>query len=171
MNVSKIKLLALDVDGTLTNGTVYLSEHGDEMKGFNVKDGLGIKSLMQQGIMVAIITGRTYAIVKKRAGELGITEVHQGVDDKDRVVRSLAEKYQLSMDQIAYMGDDLNDLPAVRIVGTSFAPSDCAAELMPYIDIIVPHKGGEGAVRDAVTMILKQTSEPEECAKYMSDNI
>lgn len=157
MNISKIKLLALDVDGTLTNGTVYLSEHGDEMKGFNVKDGLGIKVLQQQGIMVAIITGRSSAIVKKRAEELGIKEVHQGIDDKDRVVKKLAEQYNLSLDEIAFMGDDLNDLPAVRIVGTTFAPSDCAVELMPYIDIIVPHKGGDGAVRDAVSMILKQT--------------
>jgi len=156
MNLKNIKLLALDVDGTLTNGCIYLSENGDEVKAFNVKDGLGIKLLHQKGIIPAIITGRTSRIVERRAKELSIKEVYQGISDKDIVLKELADKYNLSMNEIAFMGDDLNDLSAIQIAGISFAPCDCAAELKPYIDIIVEHKGGDGAVRDAIMMILKQ---------------
>lgn len=156
MDLSKIKLLALDVDGTLTDGLIYLSERGDEIKGFNAKDGLAIKLLKQQGIVVSIITGRTSAIVQRRADELGITDVYQGIGDKDAALKELAVKYNLELSQVAFMGDDLNDLSAMQIAGTVFAPSDCAVEILPYIDIVVAHKGGQGAVRDAAMMILKQ---------------
>lgn len=161
MNLKNIKLLALDVDGTLTNGLIYLSENGDEIKAFNVKDGLGIKLLHQKGIIPAIITGRTSGIVERRAKELSIKDVYQGISDKDIVLKELADKYNLTMDQIAFMGDDLNDLSAIQLAGISFAPNDCAAELKPYIDIIVEHKGGDGAVRDAILMILDQLPDDE----------
>lgn len=162
MNLKNIKLLALDVDGTLTNGLIYLSENGDEIKAFNVKDGLGIKLLHQKGIIPAIITGRTSSIVQRRAKELSIKEVYQNISDKDIVLKELADKYDLAMAQVAFMGDDLNDLSAIRLAGISFAPSDCAAELKPYIDIIVGHKGGDGAVRDAIMMILDQLPDDED---------
>lgn len=154
MDLKKIKLFAMDVDGTLTDGNIYIGNDGEAFKSFNVKDGLGIKLLMAHDIIPAIITGRTSRIVENRASELGLTEVHQGIKNKAEKLTALMRKYNLSKDEVAYIGDDMNDLSAMKTAGIRFAPADCAATLIPYIDIMLKKKSGEAPVREAIDMIL-----------------
>mgnify|MGYP006318812069 FL=1 len=127
--LSKIKLLALDVDGVLTDGTINIGNNGEIFKGFNAKDGLGISCALRSGLNIAIITGRKSEIIHKRAEELGISLLCEGVKDKYSELRRLAEELQLTQDEIAYMGDDLNDLPAFKAAGISFAPQDAVTEV------------------------------------------
>lgn len=151
---SKIKLLVLDVDGVLTDGSINVSDAGEIFKSFNVKDGLGIKLLQKIGVEVAIITGRTSGIVEKRASELGIKHVFQGRIRKKEVFLDLAENLGIGMDEVAYMGDDLPDLAVMRLVGLPATPLDGVAALDPYVKwrSVVP--GGRGAVRELAELIL-----------------
>ena len=153
-DLSKIKLFAMDVDGTLTDGKIYMGNDGEMMKAFNVKDGLGIKLLRDMGIIPAIITGRKSEIVKNRCKELGLTELHQGVTDKASKLTEIMEKYNLSRDEVAYIGDDMNDLSAFKAAGVTFAPADCAVQLIPYADIILKKSSGDAPVREAIDMII-----------------
>ncbi len=153
-DLTKIRLFAMDVDGTLTDGKIYMGETGELMKSFDVKDGLGIKLLMTQGIIPAIITGRRSQIVENRCREIGIREIHQGVKEKDAVLWELMEKYQLQREETAYIGDDINDLGAIKEAGISFAPADCAHQILPYIDIRLTRKAGDSPVREAIDLIL-----------------
>ena len=153
-DLTKIRLFAMDVDGTLTDGKIYMGETGELMKSFDVKDGLGIKLLMTQGIIPAIITGRRSQIVENRCREIGIREIHQGVKEKDAVLWELMEKYQLLREETAYIGDDINDLGAIKEAGISFAPADCAHQILPYIDIRLTRKAGDSPVREAIDLIL-----------------
>lgn len=153
--LSKIKLLALDVDGVLTDGTINIGDNGELFKGFNAKDGLGISCALRSGLNIAIITGRKSEIIHKRAGELGITLLCEGVKDKYAELVRLTEEMDFTQEQVAYMGDDLNDLPAFRAAGFSFAPQDAASEVIANADCVVAKDGGRGAVRTAVEMILK----------------
>lgn len=155
-NLNNIKLFAMDVDGTLTDGNIYMGNDGEMFKAFHVKDGLGIKLLKNYGIIPAIITGRNSKIVENRCKELSLTEVHQGVKNKAEKLQELMEKYDLSPDQVAYIGDDMNDLSAIRTAGITFAPADCAESLKPFIDIILSRPSGQAPVREAVDMILKE---------------
>lgn len=154
-NLNDIKLFAMDVDGTLTDGHIYMGNDGEMFKSFHVKDGLGIKLLKDYGIIPAIITGRTSRIVENRCREIGLTEFHQGVKNKAAKLTELMEKYHLSKEQVAYIGDDMNDLSAIQTAGVTFAPADCAESLKPYIDILLTKPGGEAPVREAVDMILQ----------------
>jgi YrbI family 3-deoxy-D-manno-octulosonate 8-phosphate phosphatase len=120
-------MLATDVDGVLTDAGMYYSESGDELKKFNTRDGMGIKLLQAAGLITAFITKEKTAIVERRGQKLAVPEVHQGVDDKLAVLTTLAKKYGLSLDQVAYIGDDVNDLGALRAVGFSAAPADALA--------------------------------------------
>lgn len=153
-DLSKIRLFAMDVDGTLTNGKIYMGASGEMMKSFDVKDGLGIKLLMHHGIIPAIITGRTSRIVENRCHEIGITEIYQGIKNKAKKLQELMVEYHLTAEEVAYIGDDLNDLSAIRIAGVTFAPADCASQLKPYIDIILTKKAGNSPVREAIDQIL-----------------
>jgi 3-deoxy-D-manno-octulosonate 8-phosphate phosphatase (KDO 8-P phosphatase) len=158
MSPSKIfscKLFAIDVDGTLTDGKIYMGANGEMFKAFNVKDGMGIKLLMEQGIIVALITSRYSKIVENRAKELSIHEVHQGIADKKTVINALALKYGITKDCIAYMGDDVNDLDVMVFVGCSFCPADSVQKVIDSADIVLNNYGGNGAVREAAEMILK----------------
>lgn len=150
----KIKMLIMDVDGTLTDGKIYLGNDGEELKAFNVKDGLGINLLHREGIIPAIITGRKSEIVNIRARELRIEEVYQGVKDKLAVYKHLKEKYGLQDEEIAYVGDDLNDLPIMEEVGISFTVRDGARTLQERCDYCASKNGGEGAVREIIDLIL-----------------
>lgn len=150
-----VKLLALDVDGVLTDGTIYIGAEGELFKGFNAKDGMGISCALRSGIEVAIITGRTSEIIRRRTQELGIKTVLEGVHDKAAALAQLAKERSLEQDAIAYVGDDLNDLPAFSVAGLAFAPGDAAAEVIDTADIILEHAGGRGAVREAIEMILQ----------------
>lgn len=155
-NLADIKLFAMDVDGTLTDGKIYMGNDGEMFKAFDVKDGLGIKLLKAQGITPVIITGRTSAIVKNRAKEIGITEVRQGVKNKAEELVSLMNEYHVTKEQVAYIGDDMNDLSAIKTAGITFAPADCADFLVDYVDIILSKPAGKAPVREAIDMILRE---------------
>ena len=154
----KIKMLAMDVDGTLTDGKIYMGPQGEVCKAFNIKDGLGINQLIQNGILPVIITGRKSTIVENRAKELMITEIYQGVEDKSTVLRQVARKYGFTLGQVAYVGDDCNDLEVMEAAGLVFAPADAAKEVLEYADIVVTSRGGEGAVREVADYLLKGQS-------------
>ena len=153
-SLQKIKLLALDVDGVLTDGSIYISPAGEVFKGFNAKDGMGISCALRSGLQIAVITGRQSPIVERRCEELGITLLQQGVKDKRLALQQMAQKLGLVREEIAYMGDDLNDIPAFKASGLNIVPADAAIEVMAVADIITKASGGRGAVREAITMIL-----------------
>ena len=152
--LKKTKLLALDVDGVLTDGSIYISPAGEVFKGFNAKDGMGISCALRSGLQIAVITGRQSPIVERRCEELGITLLQQGVKDKRLALQQMAQKLGLVREEIAYMGDDLNDIPAFKASGLNLVPADAAIEVMAVADIITKASGGRGAVREAITMIL-----------------
>ena len=153
-SLQKIKLLALDVDGVLTDGSIYISPAGEVFKGFNAKDGMGISCALRSGLQIAVITGRQSPIVERRCEELGITLLQQGVKDKRLALQQMAQQLGLTREEIAYMGDDLNDIPAFKASGLNLVPADAAIEVMAVADIITKASGGRGAVREAITMIL-----------------
>ena len=151
---SALRLLALDVDGVLTDGHIIYGNDGEELKAFNIRDGLGIKLLQRGGLQVAIITGRNSAIVSRRAAELGIELVVQGREDKLVALRELCDNLGLPLTACAYMGDDLPDLAAIRAAGMGLTVSDAAAPVLDAADWVSARPGGAGAVREACEMIL-----------------
>lgn len=150
-----IKVIALDVDGVLTRGGIYIGETGETQKRFDAKDGMGITCALRQGLGVSIVTGRKSFIVTRRASELGITDVRSGVVDKGAELEKIAKKFEVEEKNIAYMGDDLNDLPILARAGFSSAPFDAAVEVRERVDYVACKKGGEGAVREVIELILK----------------
>lgn len=151
-----IKLFVMDVDGTLTDGTIYVGDSGEVVKAFNVKDGYAIAHILPKfGIKPVIITGRSSKIVSTRAAELGICELYQEVSDKLSTLVSLAKKYNAAPDEIAYIGDDLNDLPCIDYCVKSACPADAAPEVMSKVAYVCSKKGGKGAVREFVDLIVK----------------
>ncbi len=150
-----ISLLALDVDGILTDGKIYYGNNGEELKAFNIKDGLGIKLLQSAGIGVAIITGRQSAIVARRARELGISEVIQGREDKREALAELCERNNLTLADCAYMGDDLPDLAAIHAAGLGLTVADAAPAVRNAAQWCSSRDGGNGAVREACEFILQ----------------
>jgi 3-deoxy-D-manno-octulosonate 8-phosphate phosphatase (KDO 8-P phosphatase) len=153
--LKKIKMLALDVDGVLTDGSINIGERGESFKAFNAKDGLAISAAIRHGLKVVVVTGRVSSIVHTRARELNLTQVCEGVRDKGKILRQLAAQYKLELDEIAFMGDDLNDLAALTRVGLAAAPADAAAEVLAVSAFVAKHDGGRGAVRELVEAILK----------------
>ena len=149
-----IRLLALDVDGVLTDGRIYYGNDGEELKSFSIKDGLGIKLLQRGGVEVVIITGRSSNIVARRAAELGISEVVQGREDKLSALKEICQAKSLMLEQCAYMGDDLPDLAAVRAAGIGMAPADAVTALTEAADWVSTHAGGAGAVRQGCEQLL-----------------
>lgn len=150
-----IRLFATDVDGVLTDAGMYYSESGEELKKFNTRDGMGIKLLQKAGLITALVTQERTKLVARRGEKLMIPEVHQGVMDKLSLVREMAERHGLSMDQVAYMGDDINDLSTLQAVGFSATPADGLPQVLAVVDYVCTKKGGEGAVREIVEMILQ----------------
>jgi 3-deoxy-D-manno-octulosonate 8-phosphate phosphatase (KDO 8-P phosphatase) len=150
----KIKLLLLDVDGVLTDGRIILDNQGNELKAFHVRDGHGIKLAQRAGIVIGIITGRKAEVVNVRARELGIGEVHQGALEKIGVYEALLEKYGLGDDEAAFIGDDIVDVGILKRVGLAVTVADCDAAVKPYVDMITQAKGGRGAVREVVNLLL-----------------
>lgn len=151
-----IKLFVMDVDGTLTDGKIYVGENGELMKAFSVKDGYAIHCLLKKNnIIPAIITGRISKFVELRSAELDILEVHQGVADKAAKLIEVAKKYHLQQCEIAYMGDDDNDLEAMQAAGLVGCPADASENVKNTADFISIYRGGEGAVREFVEKIVK----------------
>ena len=153
--LANIRLLALDVDGTLTDGTIGYDDTGRETKNSSIHDGLGVVLARFVGLETAWITGRTSPLVERRARELGVKHLFQGVRDKTAILADLAVRNGLAIENIAYMGDDLNDLPALRIAGAALAPANAASEVLSAAHYVTPRSGGHGAVRDAITAILR----------------
>ena len=151
-----IKLLLLDVDGTMTNGKITYSESGEELKSFCVKDGLAIASWIRLGGKVAIITGRESKIVEKRAKELGVEFIYQGIKEKAKKVEEVLEKTNLSWENVAAIGDDLNDVSMLKSAKISFAPANCSRYIKNYVKIILNSNGGDGAIREMIEYILEE---------------
>ena len=155
--MSAIKLLVTDVDGTLTDGKVYMSANGELCKAFNIKDGYGIHNILAKyNIQFAIITGRTSDIVKQRCNELGISLLFQGISDKLECLVQLINETGLTFSEVAYIGDDLNDLEVMKACSMKGCPADAVIEVKKICDFVAPHNGGDGAVRDFIDHIVNQ---------------
>lgn len=163
----KIKFIILDVDGTLTDGGIYYDSQGNELKHFDVKDGLGIKVAINAGIIFAIITGRESVMVIRRAKELGIQYVKTGTEKKYPVFKDLQRELRLDKDEIGYIGDDWNDLQCMINVGFSACPKDAANEIKKNADYVSEFAGGKGAVRDCLEFLLKKQGKWERCAREL----
>lgn len=154
MDYNKIKLIVLDVDGTLTDGGVYYDSQGNEMKRFDVKDGLGILVARKAGLEFAIITGRASPMVERRAKELGIKCLLQGVQKKYPALTELARECGLTLDEIGYIGDDMNDLQCMESVGFRACPADAAKAVKDICNYVASVPGGRGAVRESLEYLL-----------------
>ena len=150
-----IKLLILDVDGVLTDGSIILDNKGNEFKAFHVRDGHGIKMLIRAGIHVAIITGRRSKVVERRAKELGIAEVYQKCYNKIEAYNRIKIKFSLRDNEIACIGDDIVDLPLIKRAGLSFAVADSPEEVKSHASSVTKNRGGRAAAREVTDIILK----------------
>ena len=153
--LKQVKLLLLDVDGVLTNGGIVYNDNGAETKAFNVRDGLGIRLLMEAGINVGIITGRTSGALSHRCQDLGIRLVFDAVGDKAAVLAQALAKSNVTADETAFVGDDLPDLPIMKRVGVAIAVADGHETILKNADVITSAAGGNGAVREVCEKILK----------------
>jgi len=151
----RIRLLVLDVDGVLTDGVLVYGASGEEIKRFHVRDGLALQQARRAGVEVAIVSGRASAAVTRRMSELGVVEVHQGVGDKEALLRGLLARLGVSAAETAVMGDDLPDLSLMRMAGIAMAPVDAAPEVRQAADWVSRSAGGHGAVREAVEWLLR----------------
>ncbi|HOE80034.1 MAG TPA: HAD hydrolase family protein [Smithellaceae bacterium] len=165
--LKKIKMLVLDVDGVMTDGGIIMDGGGGESKVFNVRDGHGLVLLQRHGISVAILTGRTSTVVEHRARDLKIKEVYQGALNKKEVFVGLLQKNNLLADDVAYMGDDIVDIPVLKMAGFSAAVSDADETVKKIVDHVTASRGGRGAVREICEMLLKaQDFWPEVATRY-----
>ena len=153
-----IRLLVMDVDGVMTDGKITYTSDGQELKSFNIKDGLGIKRAQASGIETAIITGRTSPMVERRAREMGIAHLVQGREDKLAALSDLVDQMNLSLDQVAYIGDDLPDLTAIESVKLGACPADAAIEVKSKADWVSAQAGGDGCVRELCDLLVSHKS-------------
>jgi 3-deoxy-D-manno-octulosonate 8-phosphate phosphatase (KDO 8-P phosphatase) len=168
---SKIKLLLTDSDGVLTDTGVYYSERGEELKRFSIRDGMGVERLRNiAGVETGIITGEISGSVRTRAEKLGITELFMGVKNKSEVLNFIAAKRDLAYENIAYIGDDTNDLDIIKMVGLSACPSDAVIQIKQITDVIVDNRGGNGAFRDLAELIIFTKMKEKEEQIIMSEN-
>lgn len=149
-----IRLLALDVDGIMSDGKLFFSANGDELKAFNILDGLGLKQVMAAGITVAVITGRSSPLTQRRMTDLGIPHLMQGREDKKVALEELANTLEIGPEEIAYMGDDLPDLPAIRFAGLGITVPNAYWLVREQADVCTALPGGSGAVREACDLLL-----------------
>ncbi|MCF7858667.1 MAG: HAD hydrolase family protein [Candidatus Cloacimonetes bacterium] len=156
MDFNKIKLLILDNDGVLTDGSIILNNERVESKNYNAKDGLGVRLLSFSDIKLAIITGRSSEVVKKRCEELDIELLFQGVRNKFQKTLELISELGIDWENIAYLGDDWNDYPVMEKCGISAVPADAFDDFKQKADIVLDRKGGKGAVREIIELILKK---------------
>lgn len=153
--LEKIKIIILDVDGTMTDGKISYDNNGIETKSFDVKDGMAIAQAIKYGIKVAIITGRTSKIVEYRASELGILDIYQGVGNKIATLDELLAKYDYNYENVAYMGDDINDIPAMMRASYVGITADAVSDIEEFSHFKSRYNGGYGAVREFIETILK----------------
>ncbi len=150
----KIKMIISDVDGVLTDGKIIIGNNGQEFKAFNSQDGMGINMAQKQGLRFAIITGRISKIVEIRAEELNIKDVYQDVDNKRAILKMIMDKYNLKKEELAYIGDDLNDLPVLNRVGLAVTVNNGVKKVRETADYVTTRNGGQGAVRETIDFIL-----------------
>lgn len=168
--MKNIKMFVMDVDGTLTDGRIIIGSDGTEYKCFNVKDGLGIKKLIGHEIVPVIITGRKSTIVELRCKELGITEVHQQIDNKLSQLKLLMQKYNVTFREIAFIGDDVNDVEAMKQCHVRFAVADAVQEVKSIATHLTSRNGGQGAVREAIDLLLSVDKNNYQCKSSSSGN-
>jgi len=164
---ARVRLLLMDVDGVMTDGTVFLNNDGVETKGFNIMDGLGLALMRRAGITLGLVTGRTSGVVARRAEELGLAHVVQGCADKAAAAGDILAAEGLSWDALAYVGDDLIDLGVMRRAGLAVAPAGAAVEVKAVAHHVTAVGGGKGAVREVCELILGAQGRWEEAlARY-----
>ena len=163
---SQIKLLILDVDGCLTDGSISIDHRGDETKRFNIKDGLGIVVWHRLGLHTAIITGRTSHALETRCQELGIDRLHQGISDKWAVLQRILNELNIPASQAAAIGDDWNDLPILTRVGVPMCPADAADEVRAACCYVCDRPGGRGAVREAINWLIDAKGLTEQALSF-----
>jgi len=164
----KIRMLLMDVDGVLTDGSIIFGSGRQEVKAFFVHDGLGLRMAQRAGMITGLISARESEMVARRARELRIPEVHQKVEDKIPVWEKLLKKYQLLPENVAMMGDDLGDLPLLLRAGLSIAVANAVEEVKDRVDYVTQHLGGRGAVREVVELILRAQGVYErELSRYL----
>lgn len=151
---ARVRLLVLDVDGVLTDGTLWYSSRGEAVKGFNVYDGHGMKLLRESGIDVTLMTGRESEMVARRAADLGLAEVAQGVGDKGNAIQALAQRIGVPLDEVGFIGDDLMDLPALQRVGFAVSVPGAPSYVAQAAHWVTTKHGGHGAVRECCDLIL-----------------
>ncbi len=151
----RIRLAIFDVDGVLTDGTVYLTERGEEMKAFNILDGLGLKMLSDSGIVTALLSGRKSKMVALRAREIGIAHVLQGAGDKLEAYHRLLRRLGLAEEETSFMGDDLPDLPVLRRCGLAFSVPNAPEVVRGHVHYVTNARGGRGAVREACEFLMR----------------
>lgn len=149
-----IRLVAMDVDGTLTDGSLYYSHQGEEMKRFHVRDGMGIVLLHQAGLQTALLTSDASEIIATRAARLNIPNVLKGIHNKAQALQELCMKLRLTLDKVAYIGDDINDVDAMKLCGFSACPADAVQAIKEIAHAISQYNGGHGAVREIIEHIL-----------------
>jgi 3-deoxy-D-manno-octulosonate 8-phosphate phosphatase (KDO 8-P phosphatase) len=155
--IHKIRMIVCDVDGVLTDGKLYLTESGEQVKAFHFRDGMGIIVAKRAGILVAFVSAKSSAILRSRATELGVELVEDGAGDKkETALQKVVARAGVSLEEVAYVGDDLNDLAPMGLVGLSVAVGDAAQEVKEAADIVTQHPGGAGAVREIIEMLLKE---------------
>jgi 3-deoxy-D-manno-octulosonate 8-phosphate phosphatase (KDO 8-P phosphatase) len=150
-----LRLILTDVDGVMTDGTVLLLPDGQEAKSFHIRDGLALVWARRAGLMTGILSGRASEAVVRRAAELGMSVVRQGVRDKGVVFRDILAEHKLAPHEVAYVGDDVNDLPVLREVGLSAAPADAAFEVRSEAFMITEARGGQGCLREFLEAVLR----------------
>ena len=152
---AEVRMIVLDVDGVLTDGRIYLGNKDEEFRTFFVRDGLGIRMGQSAGLIFGILSGRDSPLVERRARELHIKHIHQGIQDKGPCLEQIAAKTDLETKQICFIGDDLIDVPAMRRAGLAACPADGCEETRQFAHYICNNKGGHGAVREVVDLVLR----------------
>ncbi len=161
-----IKLIVLDIDGCMTNGQITYDVNGVETKSFNVKDGLGIVTWLKIGGEAVIITGRKSTIVANRAKELGIPHLFQGIKEKGKVLQELMDKLNITKEEVAVIGDDLNDLPMFALAETTFTPADGMEIIKKHATYTLSKKGGEGAIREMIDIIITKNNQTKQFESF-----
>jgi len=162
--LQNIKILILDVDGIMTDGTITYSSSGEELKAFNTKDGLGLRLLIDSGIQTGVITARESSIVERRCKELKIDYIFQGIKNKLEPLKVISKKF--SLDEICYMGDDLIDIPVLKAAGVGITVPEASKEVHDSAEFITSQHGGKGAVREVCELILKARNKWDEAIKH-----
>ena len=161
-----IKLIVLDVDGCLTDGTIVYNSDGSEIKVFNVKDGLGIATWIRMGHHVAIITGRESKVVKRRADELGIKLLYQGIKDKESLLKKIIAEHGIASEEVAAIGDDLNDFNMLKFVARSYTPANGVKDIKDIVTTVLSKNGGDGAVREMIDDIININNQKKEFLSF-----